>query len=271
MTGRNIARVTRPPRTPGPPLLEVAGVTVRGAGGRPLVDGATFSVRAGEIVGVAGVAGNGQTELVEALTGARAADEGTVCVNGIELTARPVDRHRGAGLAHIPEDRAAVGTALAASAADNLAMGFHRRPPVARGRLIDRAALTRLARELIARFDIRIRGESVPVGTLSGGNLQKVVVARELAHGAPVLIAEQPTRGVDIGAIEFIHGELVRERARGHAVLLVSAELSEILALSDRVLVMFEGRIVADLDREEADEKTLGFLMTGLVPGRTNG
>src|SRR5438309_6136241 len=142
-------------------------------------------------------------------------------------------------------------------------MGFHRRPPVARRRLIDRRAVRSLARTLIARFDIRIASERLAVGTLSGGNLQKVVVARELAHGAPVLIAEQPTRGVDVGAIQFIHGQLLAERQRGHAVLLVSAELGEILALADRVLVMFEGRIVADLPCAEADEQTLGSLMTG--------
>jgi simple sugar transport system ATP-binding protein len=263
MTGRSIARIDKPPATPGRPLLEAIAVSVRGADGRQLVDQATFSVRAGEIVGVAGVAGNGQTELVEALTGARIPFAGTVRVDGIDLTGAGVVRRRAAGLAHIPEDRAAVGTAGAASAADNLAMGFQRRPPIARGRLIDRAALRRRARELIARFDIRIRSEIVAVGTLSGGNLQKVVVARELAHAAPVLIAEQPTRGVDIGATRFIHAELLAERERGHAVLLVSAELSEILALADRVLVMFEGRVVADLDRAEAGEQRLGLLMTG--------
>jgi general nucleoside transport system ATP-binding protein len=264
MIGRSIVRVDKPPARLGPPLLEVVALTVRGSGGRPRLDRATFTVRAGEIVGVAGVAGNGQTELVHALTGARVPDAGLVRINGIDLTAAGVDRHRAAGLAHIPEDRASVGTALAASAAENLAMGFHRRPPLARGRLIDRSALTALARDLIARFDIRIGSESLPVGTLSGGNLQKVVVARELAHGAPVLIAEQPTRGVDVGAIQFIHGRLLAERQNGHAVLLVSAELSEILALADRVLVMFEGRIVGDLPRAEADEQTLGFLMAGL-------
>jgi len=265
MTGRSIARIDKPAAIPGPPLLEAVGVTVRGPGGRPLVGGASFSVHAGEIVGVAGVAGNGQTELIEAVTGARVPDAGSIRVNGVDLTVVGVDRHRAAGLAHIPEDRAVVGTALAGSASDNLAMGFHRRPPIARRQLIDQAALRRLARELIARFDIRIRNERLPVGTLSGGNLQKTVVARELAHGAPVLIAEQPTRGVDIGAIQFIHAELLAERGRGHAVLLVSAELSEILALADRILVIFEGRIVADLDRAEADEETLGFLMTGLA------
>ena len=265
MTGRSIPRIDKPSAIRGTPLLEALAVTVRGPGARPLVDSASFSVHAGEIVGVAGVAGNGQTELIEAVTGARVPDAGSIRVNGVDLTVVGVDRHRAAGLAHIPEDRAVVGTALAGSASDNLAMGFHRRPPIARRQLIDQAALRRLARELIARFDIRIRNERLPVGTLSGGNLQKTVVARELAHGAPVLIAEQPTRGVDIGAIQFIHAELLAERGRGHAVLLVSAELSEILALADRILVIFEGRIVADLDRAEADEETLGFLMTGLA------
>jgi simple sugar transport system ATP-binding protein len=264
MTGRSFVRVEKAPAKPGPPLLEAVDLTVRAESGRPLLDRVSLLVRAGEIVGVAGVAGNGQSELVEVITGAHPPDAGMVRVNRIDVTTASVDRHRAAGLAHIPEDRASVGTALSASAAENLAMGFHRRPPVARHGLIDQKALGNLARELINRFDIRISSEKLPVGTLSGGNLQKVVVARELAHAAPVLIAEQPTRGVDIGAIQFIHGQLLAERDKGHAILLVSAELAEILTLADRILVMFEGRIVADLPREKADEQTLGLLMAGL-------
>ena len=169
---------------------------------------------------------------------------------------RGVDAHREAGLAYIPEDRATVGTALPASAAENLAIGFHRHPPLSRHGLLDRTAMARRARDLIAKFDIRIGSEQLPVGTLSGGNLQKVVVARELSHAAPVLIAEQPTRGVDVGAIEFIHGQLLAERDRGCAILLVSAELSEIMALSDRILVMYEGRILAEVPGKGADEQT---------------
>ncbi len=233
--------------------------------GRPLVDHVGFEVRAGEIVGIAGVAGNGQTELIEALTGLRVPDGGRIEIAGRDVTAFDVARRRAAGLAYIPEDRAATGTARQASAADNLAMGFHRDPPLARGLLLDRRALAHRARELIARFGVRIASETAPVGSLSGGNLQKIVVARELTHAAPLLIAEQPTRGVDVGAIEFIHERLVAERDKGRAMLLVSAELSEIMALSDRILVMFEGRILAEIPGDRADEETLGLFMAGRV------
>jgi simple sugar transport system ATP-binding protein len=154
---------------------------------------------------------------------------------------------------------------LHASATDTLSMGFQRQAPLSRRGVLDPAAMRDRARGLIARFGIKIPGEGTLVGTLSGGNLQKVVVARELDHEAPVLIAEQPTRGVDVGAIEFIHGRLMAERDKGRAVLLVSAELGEILALSDRVLVMYEGRIVADLPGDEATESRLGLLMAGVM------
>ena len=264
MIGRSLP--PPPPRTGEPPgevRLEVRDLFVRAPGRPPPVAGVSFAVRAGEIVGIAGVAGNGQTELVEALAGLRRPDGGRVAVNGRDVTAADAAGHRAAGLAYVPEDRAAVGTARAASAAENLALGFHRAPPIARGRLLDRAAMRAWARQLIARFDIRIAGERSPAGTLSGGNLQKLVVARELAHAAPVLIAEQPTRGVDVGAIATIHAQLAAERAARRAVLVVSAELSEILALSDRVLAMFEGRIIAECDGAAADEEGIGALMAG--------
>ena len=264
MIGRSLAPPpARAPVAPGATLLDVRGLTVRAPGRPPPVAGVTLQVCGGEIVGVAGVAGNGQTELVAALVGLRRPDAGQVRVNGRDVTAADTAGHRAAGLAYVPEDRAAVGTAAAASVADNLAMGFHRRSPIARGRQLDAAALREWARALIARFDIRIADARLPAGTLSGGNLQKLVVARELAHAAPVLIAEQPTRGVDVGATEFIHAQLAAERAAGRAVLLVSAELSEILALSDRVLVMFDGRIIAERAGAAADGETLGALMAG--------
>src|SRR6202042_1004888 len=172
--------------------------------------------------------------------GLRNPDGGRVEICGRDVTDADVARRRAAGLAYVPEDRTPGGSAAEASAADNLAMGFHRSAPLASGPFINPSAFAERARSLIQRFAIRIANERVNVGTLSGGNLQKIVVARELAHEAAVLIAEQPTRGVDVGAIEFIHAELVRERDRGHAILLVSAELSEILALADRILVMYE-------------------------------
>ena len=265
MTGRAVnLTVKKGPSKPGAVVLKVEGLTV-GDRPKPVVDNASLIVRAGEIVGVAGVAGNGQTELIEALTGLRTPDAGKVEIAGEDVTSLDVAEHREAGLAYIPEDRASTGAALKASAADNLAMGFHRMPPLAHGALIDRKAVAARARSLIQRFGIKIGAETQPVGSLSGGNLQKVVVARELAHQAPLLIAEQPTRGLDIGAIEFIHSLLIEERDRGRATLLVSAELSEVMALSDRILVMFEGRILADMPAEGADEETLGLIMAGRV------
>ena len=264
MTGRSVnLRLQKKVATPGRDVLEARGLTVASPGGRSLLNGVSLTLRANEIVGVAGVAGNGQTELVEALIGARAPDSGTVRIHGVDVTALGVDAHREAGLSYIPEDRATVGTALPATAAENLAIGFHRHPPLSRHGLLDGSAMAERARNLIAKFDIRIGSESLPVGTLSGGNLQKVVVARELSHAAPVLIAEQPTRGVDVGSIEFVHGQLLAERDRGCAILLVSAELSEIMALSDRILVMYEGRILAEVAGAKADEQTLGLFMGG--------
>ncbi len=267
MTGRAVSlTVTKGRAAAGAPVLVAEALTVRADHGRPLVDRASLTVRAGEIVGIAGVAGNGQTELIDALTGLRRPDGGSVAIAGHDVTAADVAAHRAAGLAYIPEDRATTGTARAASAADNLAMGFHAEPPLAHHGLLDGRAVASAARAMIARFGIKIGSEKLAVGTLSGGNLQKVVVARELSHRARLLIAEQPTRGVDVGAIEFIHAELVAERDRGAAVLLVSAELTEILALADRILVMYEGRILAEVAAETATEEGLGLVMAGRVP-----
>jgi general nucleoside transport system ATP-binding protein len=264
MTGRSVnLKVAKRSKPPGDPLLRAVDVSVASPSGKPLVDRVNLTVRGGEIVGIAGVAGNGQSELVEALVGLRNPEGGRVEICGRDVTGLDVAARRSAGLAYVPEDRAAVGSALEASASDNLAMGFHRSPPLARGPFVDPSAFAERGRALIRHFSIRIANERVNVGTLSGGNLQKIVVARELAHEAPTLIAEQPTRGLDVGATEYIHERLVAERDRGRAVLLVSAELSEILALSDRVLVMFEGRILADLPQEKADEQSVGLLMAG--------
>ncbi len=263
MTGRNVFFTPRPGSAhPDRAVLEVEALTVVGEA-RPLVDAVSFKVRAGEIVGVAGVAGNGQSELVEAIMGLRPHRAGAIRLAGRDVTALPLRERRLAGVAYIPEDRAATGTALNGSAADNLSLGFHRAPPLARGILLDTEAMRRRARALIEKFSIKIPAETVRVGTLSGGNLQKVVAARELAHEAPVVIAEQPSRGLDVGATEFIHRSLIEQRDAGRGVLLVSSELSEIMALADRILVMYEGRVVADLASGEADEATLGLLMAG--------
>jgi simple sugar transport system ATP-binding protein len=264
MTGRNvILKVAKRAAQPGDAVLSADGVTIASSSGGRAVDHVSLTVRGGEIVGVAGVAGNGQNELIEALVGLRNPDAGQVSISGHDVTRADVATRRAAGLAYIPEDRAAVGSAPAAAAADNLAMGFHRRVPLASGPFINPSAFVAWARTLIRRFAIKIANERVNVETLSGGNLQKIVVARELAHEAPALIAEQPTRGLDVAATESIHAQIVAERDSGRAILLVSAELSEILALSDRVLVMFEGRILANLPREKANEHIVGLLMAG--------
>ena len=266
MTGRDVDLTTPPPaQAPGDTVLEVRDLTVSGDG-RDSVADANFAVRAGEVVGIAGVAGNGQVELAEAIIGMRAAAAGTVSVSGTDLSRASIAARRDGGIAYVPEDRHAVGSAGTADAVDNLALGHHRRAPIMRRGLLSRAAMTEHAKRLIERFGVKIASPTTPVGTLSGGNLQKVVVARELDYRSPVLVVEQPTRGVDIGAIESIHRELCEYRDAGGALLLISAELSEILSLSGRILVMFEGRIVAEVPRAEADEALLGLYMAGHEP-----
>jgi ABC-type uncharacterized transport system ATPase subunit len=263
MTGQHVTvQIPKQPREPGGVKLEALALSVE-RHGRRVVDDVSFKLHGGEIVGIAGVAGNGQSELIEALMGLTPVAQGSVRVEGRDVTRASVAAHRAAGLSYIAEDRARTATAATASATDNLAMGFHRTPPLAVRGLLQPKAMRAWARSLIDRFDIKIASVDTAVGTLSGGNLQKIVTARELAHNAPVLIAEQPTRGVDVGAIAFIHAELLRERDRGHGILLVSAELSELLALADRILVMYAGRIVAELARADADEATLGLYMAG--------
>ncbi|CAN5834658.1 ABC transporter ATP-binding protein [soil metagenome] len=264
MTGRNVELTRSPPMTrPGPPVLTVGGLFVVDDHGLEAVGGVDITVRAGEIVGLAGVAGNGQSELVEAITGLRPAAEGRVRLGEADITSSDVASRRRAGMAYIPEDRHRVGTARAATVEDNLLMGFQSTPSIATRGWLDLAAVAEHANALVARFDVKVSSMSDPVGTLSGGNLQKVVVAREMAHEAPLLIAEQPTRGVDVGAIEFVHAQLTSFRDAGGAVLLVSAELSEIQTLSSRILVMFEGSLVAELDPDEVTEVDIGLHMTG--------
>jgi len=264
MTGRAVDLDRRAPEhQPDQAVLEVENLTVLGGHGRAVVKDASFQVRSGEIVGIAGVAGNGQSELIEALCGLTEADTGAVTLSGTDITMADVAGRRAAGLAYIPEDRYGVGTIRQASVSENLLIGHHREETVQRRGWFDRGAVARLTRRLVEVFDIKAGSVAGPVSTLSGGNLQKVVVAREMEHGTPLLIAEQPTRGLDIGAIEFVHSQLIRYRDQGGAVLMVSAELSEILALSTRILVMFEGSIVATLDPRTVDEPEIGLYMTG--------
>ncbi|KUN97449.1 ABC transporter ATP-binding protein [Streptomyces caeruleatus] len=257
MTGRAVEldRV-HAPGTPGDVVLEVSGLAT------DAVRDVDLTVRAGEIVGIAGVAGNGQSELIEALAGLRPVGAGHVALQGEDITHASATERRLKGLAYVPEDRHAVGTAPDASVADNLAMGHHRTSLSSRG-LLPPTAVRAHARRLVERFGIKASAPEASASALSGGNLQKLLIGRELAHDAPLLLVEQPTRGVDIGAIQNIHDQLIAYRDAGHAVLLVSAELSEIRGLADRVLVMYEGRITATYDKDAADERTLGLAMAG--------
>ena len=246
------------------PALEVRGLVVSSARRAAAVDDVSFSVAAGEILGIAGVEGNGQTELIEVIAGLRRARSGSILLDHLNITDSTIRARGDAGLSHIPEDRHARGLVLDYSIADNLILGQQHR--FARGSFLntlDGERIAENARSQIAAFDIRPNDETLPARALSGGNQQKIVVAREMGRDFRVLLAAQPTRGVDVGAIEFIHAQLRAARAAGKAILLVSADLSEILALSDRVAVMYGGRFVVVLPRVQASEEVLGPYMTG--------
>jgi general nucleoside transport system ATP-binding protein len=252
-----------PPAPAGPPALQVADLRVKDGRGQFAVDGVSFSIAPGEIFGIAGVEGNGQTELVEALTGLRPSAAGSWSLEGHDLTNRSPKRLIEAGIGHIPEDRQKFGLVLTYPISDNLVLSTYYLAPFAKGITRQEAPIHQFARRLISAFDIRTPDESTPAGNLSGGNQQKVIVARELSRSIRLLVAAQPTRGLDVGSIEFIHSQIVRERTEGRAVLLVSAELDEILALADRVGVMYRGKLAAVLPRREATRERLGLLMAG--------
>lgn len=264
MVGRSVLlRVEKKPATPGAVVLEVDELNVEGGLGLPAVSDVTFQVRAGEIVGIAGVEGNGQRELVEALTGLRKYRASTVRINGDDARgATPHDIHA-MGVGHVPEDREKDGVVGPYSIADNMVLNRFDEPQFATRGVRNRSAVRQLATTLVQEFDVRTPSIFNTAQSLSGGNKQKVVIARELAAKPSLLIASQPTRGVDVGSIEFIHSEIVKARDEGAAVLLVSAELDEVMGLSDRILVMYDGRIVADIDAENADRNRIGRLMAG--------
>ena len=263
MVGREVLlRVEKHPAAPEGPLLVVDELTVEDDRGLEAVRGVSFQVRAGEILGIAGVDGNGQTELIDAITGLRRARSGSINLDGRDVTRAGTKDVIDLGLGHIPEDRQRRGLVLEFNLAENLALEDYREPPDSRfGWLFPRRLVAR-ARRLLQEFDVRGGGPHARASTLSGGNQQKVVIAREVARDPRVLIAAQPTRGLDVGAIEYVHRRLVESRDTGKAVLLVSLELEEILSLSDRILVMYEGRIVAE-HGPDASEEELGIAMTG--------
>jgi ABC-type uncharacterized transport system ATPase subunit len=263
MVGRDVVlRVEKTPAEPGEPLLVVEDLVVLDDRGLDAVRGVSFEVRAGEIVGIAGVDGNGQTELIDALTGLRRPASGQVAVGGKDVTSAPARERLDGGLGHIPEDRQLRGLVLDFTLAENIALHDFRKPPTSRWGWLYPRRMVEVAREFLRAFDVRGGGPETIAAALSGGNQQKVVVAREISRDPRVLVAAQPTRGVDVGAIEFIHKRLVQERDEGKAILLISLELDEILSLSDRILVIYEGRIVGEYAPNVSEEE-LGIAMTG--------
>ena len=263
MVGRDVLlRVEKSAAEVGDILLDVDDLHVDDDRGLPAVRGVSLQVRAGEIVGIAGVDGNGQTELVEAITGLRRPKSGRVVVGGREIRHTSARKMLDAGVGHIPQDRQRLGLVLEFTIAENIALHDYNAPPESKwGWLFPRRLVAR-ARELIGEFDVRGGGPNTRAGALSGGNQQKLVAAREVARDPKVLVAAQPTRGLDVGAIEYLHRRLVQERDEGRAILLVSLELDEILSLSDRILVVYEGRIVGE-HGAEASEEEIGLEMLG--------
>ena len=266
MVGRDVLlRVDKRPSEPAETLLEVEDLHVTDLRDLEAVRGVSFSVRAGEIVGIAGVDGNGQSELIDAIAGLRKPASGRIAVEGRDVTHDSANEILDAGLGHIPEDRQRRGLVLDFSLAENLALHDFDKPPASRWGWFYPSRIIERARRLLREFDVRGGGPSSPAAALSGGNQQKVVVAREVSRNPRVLLAAQPTRGLDVGAIEFVHRRLVEERDNGRAILLVSLELDEILSLSDRILVIYEGRVVDEFS-PDVSEQELGIAMTGGRP-----
>ncbi|KRE63777.1 heme ABC transporter ATP-binding protein [Nostocoides sp. Soil756] len=264
MVGREVVlSIEKAPATPGEAVLEIEDLRVQDDRELVAVNGFSLTVRAGEIVGVAGVEGNGQRELVEALAGMRKVVSGRVTLGELDLTRANPHRTHHAGVGHIPEDREKHGLVGTYSIADNLVLNEFDQEPFARRGVRQFAAVRENAETLREEFDIRSSGVMQTAGSLSGGNKQKVVVAREMSFRPRLLMAAQPTRGVDVGSIEFIHRRIVEARDAGAAVLLVSAELDEILSLSDRIAVVHGGAVVAEMDAQDADRTEIGRLMAG--------
>lgn len=269
MVGREvILTVQKQAAHPKEEVLQVEGLHVLDDRDLEVVNGISFEVHAGEILGIAGVQGNGQTQLAEGLTGLRPIKGGKVIMAGKDVSNKPPRPITETGLAHIPEDRQRHGLVLSYSVADNMVLCNYYLKPFAKGVVLQQEKVDENARKLIKDFDVRTPSPYVPTSKLSGGNQQKVIVARELSRPVKLLIASQPTRGLDVGSIEYIHKEIVAMRDRGVGVLLISAELDEILALSDRIAVMYQGQIMDILDADKATKESLGLLMAGIKPSK---
>ena len=269
MVGRKVLlRVEKTAARPGEVVLDVADLRVADGAGIERGKGGSFQVRRGEIVGMAGVAGNGQSEILEALAGIRPITGGRIRWKGVDITgdakARTAKGMRHLGLSHVPEDRQRMGLVAEFAANESAILGFHEDRPYNRGALLDHGIVRHECERQMAEYDVRPANANLPTSAFSGGNQQKIVVAREVDHNPDVLMVGQPTRGVDIGAIEFIHRRLVALRDAGKGILLVSVELDEILALADRILVVFDGRIVGELTPAQANERAIGLMMAGM-------
>ncbi|MGM0414003.1 MAG: ABC transporter ATP-binding protein [Bacillota bacterium] len=264
MVGRPVLlEVEKDEAKPGKVFFEIENLKVKNNRDITTVDGVSLSVKKGEILGIAGVEGNGQSELIEAITGLRKIESGQVKINGINTTEFDAGQIKREKVAHIPEDRQKRGLVMGFDLQENMILGYHDIEPFSKKGIMNYNYIQDYTEKLIEEYDVRGGGVTTEAKSLSGGNQQKFIVAREFSHDPELLIASQPTRGIDVGSIEFIHKQIIDRRDNGAAVLLVSAELSEILSLSDRIAVIFEGEIVDILDTEDADERKLGNLMTG--------
>jgi general nucleoside transport system ATP-binding protein len=265
MVGRSVAlTVTKAAVEVGEPVLEVAGLVVDDDRQIRAVDGVDLVVKAGEVLGIAGVQGNGQTELIEAIMGLRPVLAGTVTLAGERIDGWPTKKVLRAGVGYVPEDRSVDGVVKEFTVAENLVLDIYDQPPFGNSLVLRPDAIAESARERITQFDVRTSSHETPVGTLSGGNQQKVIVAREMSRPLKLFIAAQPTRGVDVGSIEFIHERILHERGVGTAVLLVSSELDEVIVLADRIAVMYRGHILAVVGPDTPRED-IGLLMAGVT------
>ncbi len=264
MVGRKVnLQMDKKPQNLGKEILKVENLQAKDKRGVDVLKGVNLSVRSGEIVGLAGVDGNGQSEFIEVITGLRKAKAGSINLNGEEIINKSSRQIIDKGVGHIPEDRHKRGLILKYSLYENAVLGKHHKSPFSKGIVMNYKAIREHCNTLIEEFDVRTPNDEVNASALSGGNQQKLIAAREISKDPDLLIASQPTRGLDVGAIEYIHKRLVKEREDGKAVLLVSLELDEILSLSDRIAVMYDGKIVEILDRKDATEQKLGILMAG--------
>jgi len=265
MVGREVLlEVEKGPANPGPTVLEVRNLEVKDDRGRLAVRDVSFDVRGGEVVGIAGVQGNGQTELVQALTGLRGAAGGRIRILDRDITTATPREVLEAGTAHVPEDRQQDGLVLNLPVADNMILNTYYLAPFSQFGTLQEEVILSAAEQRAREFDVRTPSILAPVSNLSGGNQQKVIVAREFSRPIRLLIASQPTRGLDVGSIEYIHSRIIEKRDEGCAVLLISPELDEIMALSDRIAVMYEGQIMAILPADRATKEEVGLLMAGV-------